>query len=195
MIERLTHAQSRAAAPALLVLAAALGYLMVVAPVIALYRHYDERIADLTHRLGQYRALADTRTVNQRALDQLKRHDLAKRYYLAERKPALASAELQGIVKRAVERAKGELLSTQAAIGSPGDRPAAVTVKVRLRGSIEALQQLLYALEASRPMLVLDNVVIEPAPVRRTPGSEAEAAAQELAISFDVTGYAREPTA
>lgn len=193
MIERLTPAQSRAAALALLALAAALGYLAAVAPVIGLYRHYDERIADLTHRLGQYRALAATRAANQRALDQLTRRDLAKRYALAERKPALASAEVQGIVKRAVERARGELLSTQAANGQPGDGFAEVTVKVRMRGGIESLRQVLHALESSRPILVLDNVVIEPAAARRAPGSGTTG--QELSISFDVSGYARGPTA
>lgn len=64
-----------------------------------------------------------------------------------------------------------------------------------MRGGIGALQQVLYALEGTRPLLVLDNVVVEPAAVRRSPGAGADAAGRELAIHFDVTGYVREPDA
>jgi general secretion pathway protein M len=195
MIDRLTPAGKRAAALALLVVALALAYLAVIGPVIGRYRDYEERIDDLSHRLQQYRSLAQTRAVNQRLLDQLKRRDQAKRYYLSEHKPALASAELQGLVKRAVERAKGELLSTQAMSDQPGEGYAKVTVKVRMQGDIEALQKVLHALESSRPLLALNNVVIEPASVRRAPDPEGPNAATVLAISFDVTGYTREPAA
>jgi len=189
MMERLTAVQRRFAALALTVALAGLGYGAFVLPLIEAHRYYDESIADLRHRLAQYQRVAKDREANQRLLDQRKRADLAKGHYLAERNPALASAELQALLKRAVEQGKGELVSTQ--VVSP-QRGSEVTVKVRVRGSIRTLQKLLYALESSRPILFVNNLTVDAAPATRPARPEATPPANDLVIGIDVTGYTRE---
>ena len=189
MMERLTAVQRRFAALALTVALAGLGYGAFVLPLIEAHRYYDESIADLRHRLAQYQRVAKDREANQRLLDQRKRADLAKGHYLAERNPALASAELQALLKRAVEQGKGELVSTQ--VVSP-QRGSEVTVKVRVRGSIRTLQKLLYALESSRPILFVNTLTVDAAPATRPARPEATPPANDLVIGIDVTGYTRE---
>ena len=200
MIERLTALQKRVAALALTVALAGLGYAALVRPVLQGHRHYDERIAELSHRLERYQRVAKDREATQKLLDQRKRADLAKRYYLAERNPALASAELQGLVKRAVEQGKGELISTQVVSGQRADRPTDVTVKVTVRGDIRALQKALYALESGRPILFVNNLTIASgAPTRaaRLMGQAGarlmgQAGGKDFVINMDVSGYMRE---
>jgi len=192
MIERLTGVQRRIAALALAAAAAGLGYAALVYPLIEAHRSYDERIAGLRHRLAQYQRMAQGREATQRLLEQRKRADLAKRYYLAERNPALAAAELQGLVKRAVEHGQGELITTQVVSGQRAERRAEVTLRVRVRGDIRTLQKLLYALESGRPILFVNNLSIDVAPAMRAARLAAAPPARDLLISVDVTAYTRE---
>ncbi len=192
MIDRLTAVQRRAVALALAVLLVVLLYVMLLDPVAEKYRHYDDKLAELSYRLYQYETLAKGRASHQTLLNQVKRRDLAKQYYLARRKPALASAELQQRVKRVVDRSEGELISTQVVSGQRGDRSPKVTVKVRIRGDIRALQKMLYTLETSRPILFLDNVVIQAGRARRRAASSSKTGGKQLTINFDVSGYTRE---
>ena len=192
MIERLTGVQRRIAALALAAAAAGLGYAALVYPLIEAHRSYDERIAGLRHRLAQYQRMAQGREATQRLLEQRKRADLAKRYYLAERNPALAAAELQGLVKRAVEHGQGELITTQVVSGQRAERRAEVTLRVRVRGDIRTLQKLLYALESGRPILFVNNLSIDVAPAMRAARLAAAPPARDLLINVDVTAYTRE---
>lgn len=192
MIDRLTAVQRRTVALALTVLLVVLFYVMLLDPVAEKYRHYDDKLAELSYRLYQYETLAKGRASHQRLLNQVKRRDLAKQYYLAKRKPALASAELQQRVKRVVDRSEGELISTQVVSGQRGDRSPKVTVKVRIRSDIRTLQKMLYTLETSRPILFLDNVVIQAGRARRRAGSSGKTGGKQLTINFDVSGYTRE---
>jgi general secretion pathway protein M len=192
MIDRLTPAQGRTLALALAALVVVLSYVLLIGPLVGQYRYYDEKLVALSHQLHQHQALAKDRTANRRLLDQLKRRDLAKQYYLASGKPALASAELQQRIKRLIDRNQAELISTQVVSGQRGDRSPEVTVKVRLRGHIGALQKVLYTLETSSPILFLDNVVIQASPSRRRAKSSGQAGRKRLTISFDVSGHRRE---
>jgi hypothetical protein len=189
MIDRLTPAQGRTLALALAALVVVLSYVLLIGPLVGQYRYYDEKLVALSHQLHQHQALAKDRTANRRLLDQLKRRDLAKQYYLATGKPALASAELQQRIKRLIDRNQAELISTQVVSGQRGDRSPEVTVKVRLRGHIG---KVLYTLETSSPILFLDNVVIQASPSRRRAKSSGQAGRKRLTISFDVSGHRRE---
>jgi general secretion pathway protein M len=193
MITRLTALQRRAAALALAAAAVGLGYGGLVYPIVEGHRQLDERIASLRHRVEQYKRLAKDREALQQTLEQRKRMDVAKNYYLSERNPALAAGELQGLVKRAVEQAKGELISTQVTGGQRAERSAEVTVKVQVRGDVRTLQKMLYALESARPILFVNNLSVGALPLARAARLPAQAAtAKDLLITLDVSAYSRE---
>jgi general secretion pathway protein M len=189
MIRRLTTLQRRAAALALLVAAAGLVYGSMLYPIINAHRDLNERIASLSHRVEQYQRLAQDREALQQALEQRKRIDAAKAYYLAERNPALAAAELQGLVKRAVEQAKGELISTQV---TGGQRATEVIVKVQVRGDIRTLQRMLHALESARPIVFVNNLSVGSAPVARTARLPAPGPVKDLVMTLDLSAFTRE---
>ena len=104
--------------------------------------------------------------------------------FLAEQAPALAAAHLQQVLGAVVSVAGGVLLSSQALPDSADDSLfPAVTVKVSLNGSMATLHQVLYRIETHRPVLILDNLLVQ----ARTAGSPA--GPDELGIRFDVTAF------
>jgi general secretion pathway protein M len=185
----LSAAQGRLAALLLVSVCAGFGYAALVQPLVSAHRHFDERIAELNHRLGQYKKSAKERESTERLLEQRKRADAARQYYLAERNPALASAELQGLVKRAVEQGKGELVSTQVL---SAQRASEVTVKAQVRGDIRTVQRTLYALEAARPLLFVSSLSVASATPPRILRPVAAVPGKDLVINLDVSGYMRE---
>lgn len=199
MIERpLLH--RRVAAVAATILLGVLVYLALIRPVVESYRHYDERIAELTDRLQRYQRAARDREMSARLLEQRKRSDPAKRLYLGGQNASLAASELQGVIKRVVDESKGELLSMQV-IGPPkAERASEVTVKVRVKGDIQTLQKCVHALESGRPVLLLSKLSVDaiPATSRAAVPGKADVIRSDgvdLSISIDVTGYLRKQPA
>jgi general secretion pathway protein M len=189
MTVELSAAQRRLAALVLAAAFAGVGYAALVQPLIAAHGYFNERIADLKHRLSQYSKAAKSRDSAERQLEQRKRADLARHYYLGERNPALAAAELQALLKRALEQAKGELVSTQVL---SGQRPGEITVRAQVRGDIRAVQRILHALEGARPILFVSSVSVSAAAATRAPRAPAVPAAKDLLVNFDLTGHTRE---
>jgi general secretion pathway protein M len=169
----------RAAALAILGALLALCYLALVRPFLEAHRRYDESIARLSRSLEQQRTLAQEEPRIQQVMNERKRIDVARRHYLAERNATLASAELQGLVKGAVAQGRGELISMQVVSSPKQDALRQVTLRVRMRGDMGALQRMLHTLEGGLPILVVNQLSID------------AAAGGELFVSFDVSGQMR----
>lgn len=170
----------RAGALALAAALLALGYFALARPFFEAHRRYDETIARLQRSLEQERAVAQGELRIRQVLEERKRLDVAQRHYLAERSVALASAELQGLVKNAVAQGRGELISMQVVSAPKQDALREVTLRVRMRGDAGALQRMLHALEGGLPILFVNQLSID------------AAAGGELAVGFDVSGHMRE---
>lgn len=168
----------RAVALLALVAALAAAGLAVIWPLVAAHRALDERIAADARRLAQYRKAALERAADTRRLEERRRRDAAAPYYLGERSAALAGAELQGRVKRAVEEAGGEVLSTQGLPAQKDERE--IAVRVRARGDVRALQDMLYAIEGMLPVLFVRTLTVD---------ATGEAGAGKLLIALDVSAF------
>ncbi len=191
MMMPLTPIQSRVLAVGLLALVLALVGVLLVAPVIAQQHRYDERIAELGERLQRYLNVAQTQSATQNALNQIKRQGASTRYYLRSDDETLASAELQEHIKRVIDRSGGQLVSTQVLASQRTEHANVATVRVDMRGDIEALHKVLHGLETGRPMLLLDNVSIRRGGhtfVTRARQAQPEV---QLQISFEASGYMR----
>lgn len=187
----LTPMQSRVLALGVLALALIIVGMLLLAPLIAQHRRYDDRLADLGERLQRYLNVVQTQSVTQDALDRIRRQSAATRYYLRSDDESLASAELQEHIKRVIDRSGGQLASTQVLASQRAEHANVATVRVTMRGDAEALQKALYGLETGRPMLFLDNVSI-----RRSGRAFVRLGRQTvptvpLQISFDASGYMR----
>ena len=169
----------KAAALALAGAVLAACYFTLVEPFFEAHRRYDQSIAKLRFSLEREKAVAQGEQRFKQVLEERKRLDVAQRHYLAERSVALASAELQGLVKNAVAQGKGELLSMQV-VPAPKDALREVTLRVRMRGDVGALQRMLHALEGGLPILFVNQLSID------------AASGGDLLVGFDVSGHMRE---
>lgn len=184
----LSPGRSRALAIALLFAAVFLGLALLIAPWLMLHRHYNDAIESMTDRLERYRRVAAQGPEYRKALDALRAKD-GRRFFLKNTAPNLAGAELQDMVKAAIDNNAGRL--TTISITSPRDDGhfRVIGVNLQLFAATANLQKILYAIETQQPYLVVENVRISPLNGFRgfkpAPGSEPE-----MNVLVDIVGYA-----
>lgn len=192
MTARFPQAYRRALALVLVLAALASAYVVIVLPVFEVHRRLDASIARAGAELERYRATGRDRASYARALDEHRRADRARAHYLSGRNAALAAAHLQGLVKRAVEEGRGEMLSMQVLPSPGGEASREVAVRARVRGDVPALQRMLHALEGGAPILVVDNLSIDAALSGARQRVGARPGAPPIMMTFEVTGLTRE---
>jgi len=180
--------QSRGLAIALLIVAVVLVLAVLIAPWLLAHRHYDVAIDSMADRLERYRRVAAQGPEYRKALDALRAKD-GRRFFLKNTAPNLAGAELQDMVKAAIENNAGRL--TTISITSPRDdgRFRVIGVNLQLFATTANLQKILYAIETQQPYLVVENLRISPLNGFRgfkpAPGNEPE-----VNVLLDVVGFA-----
>ena len=134
---------------ALLILVAVIGLLLglVLLPLAERWRSHSDSIASLENQLSVYQRVAANLPEQQARLQQLREHDPAEPLYLPESRPALAAAELQQRIGQLIAESGGQGISTQ-------------ILKVHMRGETEQLVRILYGLAYSRPLLLVDNLLV-----------------------------------
>ncbi len=179
---------SRALAVLLLIVAALLLLSLLIAPWLMFHRHYDVAIESMADRLERYRRVAAQGPEYRKALDALRAKD-GRRFFLKNTAPNLAGAELQDMVKAAIENNAGRL--TTISITAPKDdgRFRVIGVNLQLFATTANLQKILYAIETQQPYLVVENLRISPLNAFRgfkpVAGSEPE-----VNVLLDVAGFA-----
>lgn len=159
----------------------------LVAPAMTNKNTNNERIADLQLQHARYKSAEQELIQLQKQIEKLLHENLEhKKDFLEEKQHTLAAADLQQYLKKIIESHAGNLVSTQP-ITDVNIKPfPKVTIKVHMRGNIDALQKTLYQLESSKPQLFIDNVIIQ----RRNPtGRGKQLHIDQLDIRFDVNGY------
>jgi general secretion pathway protein M len=186
-IQRLGPSQQRALAALILALLVIVALMLVVVPTLLLHRHYDEAIADLTDRLHRFQRIAAQAPEYRRALDAMRERD-ARRFLLKNTAANLAGAELQELVRAAVEGNGGRITTSQNQPAKDEGRFRQITVNLQFFATTQNLQKILYALEAQQPYVLIDNLAVRPMNAfrgfRPTPGMEPE-----NNVQMDVTAY------
>lgn len=180
--------QSRALAIVLLVVAVVLGLALLIAPWLMFHHHYDTAIDSMADRLVRYRRVAAQGPEYRKALDAVRARD-GRRFFLKNTAPNLAGAELQDMVKAAIENNAGRL--TTVSITAPRDdgRFRVIGVNLQLFSTTANLQKILYSIETQQPYLVVENIRLSPLNAFRgfkpAPGVEPE-----INVLLDVAGFA-----
>ena len=179
--------QSRALAVALLALAVILGIALLLAPFLLLHRHYDVAIEALQDRIEVYRRVAAQTPELKKALDALRTKD-GRRFFLRNTAPNLAGAELQDLVRAAIENNGGRITTIQTAQPREDGRFRQVGINVQLFATTPNLQKIVYALETHTPYALIENITVRPLNAFRgfkpAPGSEPE-----LSVLLDVSAF------
>lgn len=187
-IARLPARQQRALAIALFVVAAVVALSLLLLPVVLLHRHYDNAIASLTDRLDTYRRVAAQAPEYRRALDVMRAKD-ARRFFLKNTATNLAGAELQEIVRGAVEGNGGRITISQNQAPKDDGRYRQIGLNVQFFATTPNLQKILYALETQQPYLVIENLTLRPLNAfrgfRPAAGQEPEINVQLDVAAFD----------
>jgi hypothetical protein len=187
-IARLPAKQQRALAIALFAIAAVITLSLLLLPVVLLHRHYNNAIAEMTDRLDTYRRVAAQAPEYKRALDVMREKD-ARRFFLKNSAANLAGAELQEIVRGAVEGNGGRITISQNQAPKDDGRYRQIGLNVQFFATTPNLQKILYALETQQPYLVVENLTLRPLNAfrgfRPAAGQEPEVNVQLDVVAFD----------
>ena len=162
--------------------------LALLAPFLLLHRHYDAAIEALQDRINVYRRTAAQTPELKRALDALRAKD-GRRFFLHNTAPNLASAELQDLVRAAIENNNGRITTIQTAQPRDDGRFKQVGINVQMFATTPNLQKILYALETQTPYTIVENITVRPLNAFRgfkpPPGNDPE-----LSVLLDVSAFA-----
>ena len=188
IVERLSPSRQRALAVGLLVLAIAAALALVLGPIALLHRHYDRAIADTVSRLRIYERVAAQAPELRVALNAMQQRD-GRRFFLRNTATNLAGAELQELVKAAIENNGGRITTSQNTSPREDGRFRQIGVNVQFFASTPALQKILLAIESHQPYLIVDNLTVRPLNAFR--GFKPAAGQEpELNVQLDVGAWA-----
>lgn len=148
-------------------------------------------IEDLTFRIKRYERVIASRDEVLREVEKGRKEINALGYFYTQETTSLAAAELQKRIKDIVQRAGGEITSTQVLPHKEEEDLLRVAVKVKLSGDMEMLRSLLYDIDIEKPLISIDNLSITPKAKRRMRGARKAVESGEVIVSLDVSGYMR----
>jgi general secretion pathway protein M len=187
-LNKLTPAQSRVLAVALAIAALVLALGVLLLPVVLLHKHYDDAISSLIDRVERYRRVAAQAPEYRAALEAMSEKN-GRSFFLKNRAPNLAGAELQELVRAAIEGNGGRITTSQNPAPKDEGRFKHITVNVQFFATTPNLQKILHALETQQPYLLVENITLRPLNAFRgfKPGPGQE---PELNVQLDVAAYA-----
>lgn len=188
LIKNLSPARQRALAIGLFAGAIVLVLLVVLGPIVLAHRHYDRAIAETSDRLRRYQRVAAQAPELRLALDAMQQRD-GRRFFLKNTAANLAGAELQELVKAAVESNGGRITTSQNTSAREDGRFRQIGVNVQFFATTPSLQKILLAIESGEPYLIVDNITARPLNAFR--GFKPAAGQEpELNIQLDVGAWA-----
>lgn len=160
---------------------------VILLPVWAAHRHYDEALEDIDKRLVRYERLAAARPELQQKLEGVRALG-SRKYFLKASAASLSAAEIQERARQFVEGNGGRLISVQ--VGQPKEEGGfrQVTVTVQANANIGATRKILHAVESAEPYLFIDSLTVRaqvPPGFKPAPGFEPE-----MFLQLDVSGFA-----
>ncbi len=189
-VTRLPRSQRRILAVLLLVLVVLLAVRLVLVPVWGTYAGNRDTIAQYQDDIARYSRLSSQVAELQSAVGELRESDDLARFVLPQESEPLAAAALQARVKSVVTDSGGTLTSTQVLPTEAEQGFKRIIVNVRMAGSTDVLQRVLFELENGLPYLIADNIVI----LSRAGGKRRRAAVpvDRLDVRFNLNGYMRD---
>jgi general secretion pathway protein M len=189
-ITRLPRSQRRVLAVLLLVVAVLLAVRLILMPIWATYADNHDAIAQYQDDIARYSGLSSQVAELQSAVGELQQSDDLVRFVLPQESEPLAAAALQARVKSVVTDSGGTLTSTQVLPTAPAQGFKRIIVNVRMAGSTDVLQRVLFELENGLPYLIADDIVI----LSRGRGKRRRKAEpiDRLDVRFNLNGYMRD---
>lgn len=178
--------------------------LVVIMPAINKGLELHEAKDNLAFRLQQYERILARKDAVAASMNAIREQHRQRGLLNSQSTGALASADVQEFIKKTVVEAGGKLSSTQALPVSETTRGNALskqpgvknefsrlTVSVRMTGNTEVLRAVLYKLETSTPLIVINQIDIRPMRGVRSRTTRQIEPSNELNINFQAVSFMR----
>lgn len=188
MSVQMTPSQSRIVAAVLLIALIAVVLAAFIAPAWSLHKRYDTKIAQQQDFLERYERLVAQKPQVEATLEEVQKRD-SRRFFLKNTATNLAGAELQDIVRSAIQGNGARITTSQTVNPKEDGEYNKISVNVQFFATAANLQKVLGRLESQVPYLVIDNITMRPMNVARNykpvPGKEPE-----INIQMEVAAWA-----
>jgi len=176
----------------LLLIALSIITFLAIVPLISTGLDYYEQKQELAFRLQRAQQIVVRKDEVDKESKQVKAQYQGQNYFSTRNTVALTSADLQKFIKSTIAQAGGQLTSTQV-LPSRGedDDFKRVIVKVRMSGDMEALRSVLYEIESSTPLRIVNQIDIRPVRGKRNRKTRKIEPSSKLNINFQVVGFMR----
>lgn len=189
LIESLNKSQRRWLALSLLILVITILVVTIIWPIFNQAAQNRQKIDSLTMRLQRYKEVAARKKQVIEKLDTIKTKQNKNNQFFKQQSYSLASAELQQLVKDAINQAGGLVTSTQVIAAKNEGQFAHVGIRVQLSSTIAALKDILYKVESARPILVVDSLRIRASKGKYDRKLRKRVETDQLTITLEVSGY------
>ncbi|MDD4904581.1 MAG: type II secretion system protein GspM [Methylobacter tundripaludum] len=191
MIDIGSKQMQRWLAVALLVAAILLVSLAVIVPLANKGLELLDAKNNLVFRIQQYERILARKDAVIASMVAIKEQYQKRGLLNRQSTGALASAEVQEFIKKVITEAGGQLSSTQALPLSTKNEFSRITVSVRMTGNSEVLRAVLYKLETSTPLLIINQIEIRPMRGVRSRTTRQIEPSNELNINFQAVSFMR----
>lgn len=163
-----------------------IAWALLLLPAGRLQEANQDRIQTLEQQLLRYRQAALSVDELRQAVISVKQNNGNSDRFMTGTEPALAAAEVQRLLRDLSEKHQGQVLSSQPLLQETESSYPRITIKISMRGSIQALHGILYDIAATESKLTINNLVVQQ---RRSARHTSEDAEPQLDIRFDVVTY------
>ncbi|MGR9115822.1 MAG: type II secretion system protein GspM [Gammaproteobacteria bacterium] len=171
----------------LLLIALVAGVLIV--PLVTEALELNDEKNELIFRLQRYQRVINRKDDVYDKINKIKAEYKTQGYFSSQGTAALASADLQQVIKNAIATAGGQLTSTQVLPSKDQGEFTLIGVKVRMSGDIEVLRSVLYRIETAVPFLVVDELDVRPERGRRNRKTRQIEPSNKMNVSFQVSSF------
>ena len=185
--------QQRWLALSILIVVVIIIFLIVILPLITKKIELSEVKNNFVVKLQQYERILANKDVVSTNMANITNEHKSQGYFNSQETDALASAEMQEFIKKAIVDAGGQLSSTQALPVSSDDNFNKITVRVRMTGNSEELRAVLYKIETSEPLIIIDQIDIRPMRGTRNRMTRQIESSNGLNINFQAVSFMRKP--
>ena len=176
---------------ALLILVIVLVGLLVIMPIANKASALSENKNALAFKLQQYQRILAKKDTVVASMESITGQQAEQGYFNAQSTDALASADMQEFIKKAIVESGGQLSSTQATPITIKNGFGRITVRVRMTGNSETLRAVLYKIETSTPLIMIDQLDIRPIRGQHNVVTHQMDASNNLSINFQAVSFMR----
>jgi general secretion pathway protein M len=168
-----------------------LAILIIFVPIISKGLELNETKENLAFTLQKYERILAGKDAALKNIEAIKQQHEEQGYFNTQGTSALASAQMQEFIKQSIVEAGGQLSSTQVLPLNTKDKFSRITVSVRMTGNIEVLRSVLFKLETSTPLIVIEHIDIRPMRSFRNRITRKIEPSNNLNINFQAVGFMR----